>query len=55
MTSSPNYPQSNGLIEENAQTIKNLVRKAKEAIKDEQVALLEFRNTPISCLQESPA
>ena len=37
------------------QTIKNLVKKAKEGMKDEQLALLEFRNTPISGLQESPA
>ena len=55
VTSSPNYPQSNGLIERNMQTIKNLLKKAKEAMKDEQLALLEFRNTPISGLQESPA
>ena len=55
VTSSPNYPQSNGLIERNVQTMKNLLKKAKEAMKDEQLALLEFRNTPISGLQESPA
>ena len=55
VTSSPKYPQSNGLVERNVQTIKNLLRKAKEGMKDEQLALLEFRNTPISGLQESPA
>ena len=48
VTSSPKYPQSNGLVERNVQTIQNLLRK-------EQLALLEFRNTPISGLQESPA
>ena len=54
ITSSPNYPQSNDLVERNVQTIKNLLQKAKEGMKDEQLALLEFRNTPISGLQESP-
>ena len=54
ISSSPKYPQSNGLIEWNVQTIKNLLKKAKEGMKDEQLALLEFRNTPISGLQESP-
>ena len=36
------------------QTIKNLLRKAKEGMKDEQLTLLEFRNTPKTGLQESP-
>ena len=47
VTSSPNYPQSNGLIERNVQTIKNLLKKSKEAMKDEQLALLEFRNANV--------
>ena len=55
VTSSPKYPQSNGLVERNVQIIKNFLRKAKEGMMDEQLALLEFRNTPISGLQESPA
>ena len=55
VTSSPNYAQSNGLTERNMQTIKNLLRKAKEGMKDEQLTLLEFRNTPKTGLQESPA
>ena len=40
VTSSPNYAQSNGLAERNVQTIKNLLKKAKEGMKDEQLALL---------------
>ena len=55
VTSSPNYAQSNGLAERNVQTMKKLLKKAHEGNKDEQLALLEFRNTPISGLQESPA
>ena len=55
VTSSPHFPQSNGLAERNVQTIKNLFKKAKEAGSDDHLALLEFRNTPISGLSDSPA
>ena len=55
VTSSPTYPQSNGLVERNVQTIKRLLKKAREEGKDEMMALLEFRNTPVTGLQESPA
>ena len=51
VTSSPRFPQSNGFAERNVQTIKSLLKKAKEAGNDEYLALLEFLNTPIS---ESP-
>ena len=55
ITSSPTYPQSNGLVERNVQTIKRLLKKARDDGKDEAMALLEFRNTPITGLQESPS
>ena len=55
ITSSPQFPQSNGLAERNVQTIKNILKKAKDTNCDEQLALLEFRNSPITGISESPA
>ena len=54
-TSSPQYPQSNGLVERNVQTIKSLFKKARDEEGDEDMALLEFRNTPITGIEASPA
>ena len=54
-TSSPNFPQSNGLVERNVQTIKRVIRKAKESNASVDLALLEYRNTPISGINLSPA
>ena len=53
--SSPTYPQSNGLAERNVQTVKKLLRKAKKGGNDEILALLKFRNTPITGTSYSPA
>ena len=50
VTSSPTYPQSNGLVERNVQSIKRLYKKAHDEGKDEELALLEFRNTSITGL-----
>ena len=50
ITSSPRYPQSNGLVERNVQTVKNLFKKAKESGCDPELALLEFRNSTITGL-----
>ena len=55
ITSSPHFPRSNGLAERNVQTIKSLFKKAKESHCDPELALLEFRNTPIAGLASSPA
>ena len=54
-SSSPRYPQSNGMSERAIQTIKNLLKKACQDGNDSYIALLEYRNTPISGLKESPA
>ena len=55
ITTSPNYPQSNGLIECNVQTIKRLYKKAIEGNTSIDLALLEYRNSPISGMDLSPA
>lgn len=55
VTSSPHHPKSNGLVERNIQTVKQLLRKAYESKQDAFFALLEFRNSPISGMDESPA
>jgi len=46
VTSSPTYPQSNGLAEKAVQTVKNTIIKCKESGDDIYLALLEIRNTP---------
>ena len=55
VTSSPQYLKSNGLVERNVKTIKLLLKKADESKQDAFLALLEFRNSPNSGTEESPA
>ena len=55
ITSSPTYPQSNGQSERFVQTVKNIMRKSREEGRDIHLALLEYRNTPLSGLSASPA
>jgi hypothetical protein len=47
-TSSPVYPQSNGLAERTVQTVKNLLQKAKASGEYPYLSLLSYRNTPVS-------
>ncbi|XP_033116784.1 uncharacterized protein K02A2.6-like [Anneissia japonica] len=55
VTSSPEYPQSNGKVESAVKIAKNLVRKTNKDHKDVNRALLAWRNTPTAGLDNSPA
>ena len=57
VTASPHsyFPKSNGLVERNLQTMKRLLKKSDESDQDAFLALLEFRETPISGMKVSPA
>ncbi|XP_060084642.1 uncharacterized protein K02A2.6-like [Ylistrum balloti] len=47
ITSSPKFPQSNGLAKRTVQTIKNMMKKHKESNQDIHMALLAYRTTPL--------
>ena len=55
ITSSPTNAQSNGQAEVCVQTVKGLFKKADEDGRDYCIALLEYRNTPVSGLQDTPS
>ena len=54
ITSSPHYPQSNGLAEKFIHIIKKLFYKAKEDGTDMYRCLMIFHNTPIESTSKSP-
>ena len=54
VTSGPHYPQSNGFIERNVQTVKRTLKKVGPR-SDVQMALLVLRATPIDSHLPSPA
>ena len=54
ITSSPHYPQSNGLDEKYVQIVKNLFHKAKEEGQDLYKCLMTYRKTPLSSTLQSP-
>ena len=54
-TSSPNYPQSNGFIERQIQTVKRLMEKSHSTGRSFQEALTGLRATPIAEGMPSPA
>ena len=53
VTSSPKYPQLNGLAEKTVQTAKKMLEKAKRDRKDPYLSLLERRNTPVANYKSS--
>ncbi|XP_028514512.1 uncharacterized protein K02A2.6 [Exaiptasia diaphana] len=55
ITSSPEYPQSNGAAEKAVQTAKRILKKAAADHKDPFEGLLKYRNTPFDDLGVSPA
>jgi transposase InsO family protein len=55
VTSSPTYTQSNGQSERFVGIIKSMFRKAHADGRDPNIALLEYRNTPITGLRYLPA
>ena len=55
VTSSPNYPQSNGKAENAVKTVKKLFTKCKLSHGNEFMALLNWRNTPSEGMSLSPA
>ncbi|XP_064475499.1 uncharacterized protein K02A2.6-like [Ornithodoros turicata] len=54
-TSSPHYPQSNGMVESAVKMAKKLITKALESGREPQLAFLDYRNTPQQGTQMSPA
>jgi transposase InsO family protein len=54
VTSSPTYPQSNGLAEKAVQTVKKLITKCNASGDDVYLALLELRNSPRDDITGSP-
>ena len=55
VTSSPRYPQSNGFIERQVQTVKNTLDKAVKSGRDPHMSMLCLRSTPIDSQLPSPA
>ena len=53
-TSSPGYPQSNGLAENTVQTIKNILSKTKPDGQCTLLSVLEYCSTPIDGLVSPP-
>ena len=54
ITSSPHYPQSNGLAEKYVQIVESLFYKAKEEGKDFYKCLIIYYNTPLTGSLKSP-
>nr|XP_018914208.1 PREDICTED: uncharacterized protein K02A2.6-like [Bemisia tabaci] len=55
VTSSPHYPQSNGMAESAVKRAKSLLKKTLETKGDIDLAVLEYNSTPIVHLGASPS
>ncbi|KAI0233505.1 hypothetical protein LSAT2_016257, partial [Lamellibrachia satsuma] len=55
VTSSPHFPQSNGFIERQVQTVKSTLKKAAMTRSSPLKALLALRSTPVDSHLPSPA
>ena len=53
--SSPHYPRSNGQAERAVQISKQMIKKSEHENQNINIALLNYRNTPIAELNASPA
>ena len=53
--SSPEYPQSNGFIEQTIQTVKSILKRALRNNEDPYLAILALRTTPQKNGMPSPA
>ena len=54
ITSSPHYPQSNGLAEKFVQIVRNLFYKVKDEGTDIYKCLMIYHNTPLENMTKSP-
>lgn len=54
-TSSPHYPQSNGLAEKGVGIAKKIIQKCNEAGQDIELYLLNYRNSKVAKLDFTPA
>jgi hypothetical protein len=55
VTSSPKYPQSNGLAERSVQTAKKMIRRCRISGNSLLMALMEYRNAPFAANLPSPS
>lgn len=54
VTSSPHYPQSNGLAEKSVGIVKAMIKKCKN-MNDLHIAIMHYNNTPLADLNLSPS
>ena len=54
-TTSPTYPQSNGLIERRVRTVKGIIQKCEKTGNDTLIALQQHRCTPLDSNLPSPS